>query len=262
MKKYVIAGLIMAAGFAHATIIYKDTFNDGSFATNPDIGGGYYESAGNGALSETGGSLHRDGDADARGRTIYTLNTFDFNQAQAAGGFRMTVVFRQLGLEDYTGFGLNDKTLNSSGDRWYREADGPAGIGLNAWMGDAANRAGALFHQPGTIAPNREANPSEDLSLASQIKTDGSVNTFLLEVTTADNSRDYTFSINGVESTDHQLHTAFDWNTDYGFAFQSQSAGDFWLDEVVIETIPEPATLGLIAMAGAGVIAVRRFFIM
>ncbi len=66
-----------------------------------------------------------------------------------------------------------------------------------------------------------------------------------------------TYDINTLGATDiAALEFSEVWNS----AANLQNKG-FWLDNVAVSTIPEPATLGLIAAMGGSVFFIRRFFV-
>lgn len=49
----------------------------------------------------------------------------------------------------------------------------------------------------------------------------------------------------------------FNWNVP-----ATSSGSEFYIDNVMIESIPEPATLGMVAVFGAGILVIRRRFMM
>ena len=60
-------------------------------------------------------------------------------------------------------------------------------------------------------------------------------------------------------STDNTLSFTYTHGREIGLAFGAFNS-DMGIDNVSITVIPEPATIGLIALFGTGIVAVRRFF--
>lgn len=253
MKKHIIiATAIMAASLAQATIVYQDNFDGDGLGTNTGIGGGAgLNQVNTASWSDTGAGdavYSNNGGSGGFRAAMYSLNSFDLS-----GGFKLTVGYSAstVVLERF-GFGLvrTDTDVSTAVfDGLFSRDKGANGYNIGLSISDDG----------GTVAQGLTVRNGSFATLSNaQTITAGSQT---VELTVFANGQ-YSYSIDGAAATGGTVAGGLDLTQNYQFvAYAQDDASVRSLQSVTLETIPEPATLGLIAMVGGSLFAVRRIFI-
>jgi hypothetical protein len=237
-KQAIVAVALFGAAMAHGSIIFQDDFQTGTLGAWITIADSSNVADPAGTPGNLVGKLaHAASTATRLANTSYfAANTYyqlDIGFKVRTSATDANLLFKastgnpSTGASDISNFNLTDNSTDytSSENTWY-----DIRVVIN-------NTASSMsYNQGGGIAGSAAANTYDIWSGGNLLGDDIGVK----------EAANYNAAIRG-----------------FGFIVNNNqtSAGDFYVDNVVVQTIiPEPASLGLIAAAGAGILFIRRRF--
>jgi hypothetical protein len=275
MKKYTLMATILSTlalvqvSSAALVTLYDDDFNDGVLGTNPGIGGGA------GALNNPAGSGGSVSESDSQAKIVdpslsgtqgfISANAFDLSDAALSYTATWNVASYDPSASSIRRLRFN---LQSNND-WLFAGDAEESR-VTLLIDDGSNTAYFQYQNRSSAANVNYA--TSNFALGSSFA--GDTNGFSVSVVV--DSAGYTCTTTGLDA-DNQVALSGTW-ADLGagttFAEAFQTDGDMYvssfiqdsggtgrtldIDRVTLSSIPEPATLGLVAAFGGGILFVRR----
>jgi len=241
-KKYIaMAVALCAAVGAQAGILFQDDFSgvstNGLNGTTPDVTQAGATWVASDAVFKADGSI-----VDSSNKGAWLAYAFEANKT-----YTLSADIISSAAADWIGFGFA-QSVNAAGRHTEASVQG------RAWL--LTSEAG----QQVFVGP-RATNKVYDNEIITD--TTSAFSTYTLTLDTTDAS-DVLLSVNmgGTTVVDEESMGAFaDLNPgSFGFSTDAGSAGT--IDNLSLSVIPEPATLGMVAAFGGGILFVRRLFMM
>jgi hypothetical protein len=255
MKKILCSlcvGLLMT-GVVPATVIYQDNFdNDGLGVNTNGVGGGMTSRSLRGG---TGYNWDDDGNMQYSTSATHYLNRAIAQTDtgfQSTGGFTLTVDYvwtSNLGAS-HLGFGLVSDMDFSSYD------------GYNPFWTDSSVYSFGVKSDVGLAFQNgTDLTGSTDVTQlsAGSLGTSDSAKTVMMSITPDGlGGANWSWSLDSVDQGSGTI-AAFDFTKTFHFvAYGQDDQGNKYISSVVLDAIPEPAAIGLLALGGLTTLLISR----
>ena len=248
MKRFsvMLLGLALAFG-VQADVVYQDSFDNDTLATNTGTGGGLIARKIRQHTWTDNGTLNflESGNTHYLNRAIaYTENSF-----QSTGGFELTVSYFN---SDYGGasklaFGL----VSDDTDFSTYSGQNPFTVAAHYGFGATTDNGKFTFTDgtaTTTLQDGANLTLNADTDVVMRFENNGT------------GGADWSWSVGGVARNSGTI-TTFDFSKSFQFvAYGQDDQGVKRINSVVLDAIPEPAALTLVAMTGLGFLYLKRRF--
>lgn len=241
---------LLETGSVQAGLVYSDSFDNDTLATNSGIGGGATNnSIQNHNWGDNGNlSFLTSGTQFERRALVFSTNSF-----QSSGGFELTVEYTTAGINRVAGnrfsFGLvrDDTDLSQgtyNGFNPFQAETSLFSLGVNVQLHDPSGTTRGLWFTDGTSATLL------DQSGTNQEFVTGSSTPVVIRITPDGlGGADWSYSINGIQEAASNL-ASFDFSQGFHFvAYGQDDQTARSIQSVSLAAVPEPSSLVMLGLA-------------